>query len=463
MCLAPGASSAFRRSLFRHISNLASIGLPRYRGIWSWATLIWETVKAPGIHLTRPRKAPSLEATGRAPGEERYSTKLVRKGTGKSRSDLFTTQHHPRLSAHLDKMTNLTAPTIPLSSPQSPSLSDHVYQTLAQTSAPTGRVPSPPPIWVPPPTIHGATEPVVVSLKDPALSWAVASLAGLTEDEYLFITDNNKPQQGDPNPPQWSYADRHKAHPILDYLSLGPASVVRKPGFLEDAGITMVLAVRDARFPTSFQGALDTAERSGVVAKSVLVDHTEPGFGLLRVHGEFVRHINRHLLALAESSPWPAHRGRVLVVCETGSDRSVLMVGSYIMAMYGLGVVDVVPFMLMQRFCATVTDPYRRALQTLEDLLRARLDVTIQRGASAARDAAMDAAMDALDSGGKKRAADDDDDDNGGPEVRPGAAPYKDCYFGEDLMMEPGMIHYDGPQRPIDWPACIYHERAKDI
>lgn len=353
-------------------------------------------------------------------------------------------------------MTNLNAPTNPLSSPQSPSLSDHVYQNLAQTSAPTGRVPSPPPIWVPPPTLHGATEPVVVSLKDPADASGIASLYGLTKDEYLFITDNNKPQKGDPNPSHWSYEDRHKAHPILDYLYLGPASVVRKPGFLEDAGITMVIAVRDARFPTSFQGALDTAERIGVVAKSVLVDHTEPGFGLLRVHGEFVRHVNRHLLDLAESQPWPVFRGRVLVVCETGSDRSVLIVGSYIMAMYGLGVADVVPFVLTQRFCANVTDPYRRALQTLEDLLRAKLDVAMHPGL----DAAMDA-LEPLDGRGKKRSVDEEDMD--GSEARPGAAPYEDYYSGGDLMYEEsGMMHDDVPKRPIE-PAFIFNARPKDI
>lgn len=333
----------------------------------------------------------------------------------------------PSPSAHPDNMTNLNAPTNPLSSPQSPSLSDHVYQNLAQTSASTARVPSPPPIWVPPPTLHGATEPVIVSLQDPANASGIASLAGLTKDEYLFITDNNKPQGGDPDISQWSYEDRHKAHPILDYLSLGPASVVRKPGFLKDAGITMVIAVRDARFPTSFQGALGTAERSGVVAKSVLVDHTEPGFGLLRVHGEFMGHINGHLLDLAKSRPGPAVRGRVLVVCETGNDRSVLMVGSYIMAMYGLGVADVAAFMLTRRFCANVTDPYRRALQTLEDLLRARLDVTVSRGFEPLVEP-----LEALDRRGKKRSVDEEDMDV--PELRPGAAPYEDCGLYPDLM-----------------------------
>lgn len=31
------------------------------------------------------------------------------------------------------------------------------------------------------------------------------------------------------------------------------------------------------------------------------------------------------------------------------------------------------------------------------------------------------------------------------------------------MYEESGMMHDDGPQRPIDWPACIYHARAKDI
>ena len=318
-------------------------------------------------------------------------------------------------------MTNLNTPTPPRGSPQTPSLSDHVFQTLAQTSEPTERVPSPPAIWVPPPTLHGATAPVTVSLKDPTLSWAIASLVGLTQDEYLYITENNKTQEGAPATSQWSYGERHKAHPILDFLSLGPASVVRTPNFLEHAGITMVIAVRDARFPTAFQGALDTAKRVGVVAKSVLMDQTEPGFGLLRLHVEFARLINRHMLATAKLPRYPGQRGRVLVVCETGSDRSVLMVGSYIMAMYGLGVVDAAPFLQTQRFCANITDPYRRAMQTLEDLLRARLDVLIQRGPAGV-----------MAGGVNKRSA--DEEEIGGPAVRPGYAPYEDNGYDESSM-----------------------------
>ncbi|KAK1836914.1 sporulation-specific protein spo7 [Podospora conica] len=292
---------------------------------------------------------------------------------------------------------------------------------------------TPPTFLIPMPAVSGATATASVSLRDTSLSSAIASLLGLTQSQYLTITNNNALQRcGQVTSHQWSYSERHKAHPILDFLSLGPASVARTPNFLVDEAITMVLAVRDARFPNAFQGALDAARNAGIAAQSVLVDQQEPGFGLARLHLEFAKLINEHMLAVAgPAARYPGQRGRVLVVCETGNDRSVLMVLSYLMAMYGVGVVDAVRLLQAQRFCANIQDPYRLALQTLEELMRAKLDVVaaqpgpqgmVARGGRGGKRA------------NKKRAADENgSDEEMGGGSRPGNAPYVDH---GDLDME---------------------------
>ena len=65
----------------------------------------------------------------------------------------------------------------------------------------------------------------------------------------------------------------------------------------------------------------------------------------------------------------------MLVVCETGNDRSAAVVAAYLMAMYGLDTVQAVQFMQLKRFCVALGDDFKFQLQAYGDILRARGDV----------------------------------------------------------------------------------------
>ncbi|KAJ4294888.1 hypothetical protein N0V88_005127 [Collariella sp. IMI 366227] len=91
--------------------------------------------------------------------------------------------------------------------------------------------------------------------------------------------------------------------------------------------------------------------------------------------------VNEHLLEVyyarerEQQQQGVEGRGKVLVVCETGNDRSAAIVAAYLMTMYGLDTVQAVQFTQLQRFCVTLGDDTKYQLQAYGDILRAMGDV----------------------------------------------------------------------------------------
>lgn len=233
--------------------------------------------------------------------------------------------------------------------------------------------------------------------------WAVAALPSpphLTQADLAAITSGLAPQTAsDPAARQWAYEARRAAQPVLDYLYLGPASAARDAAGLVREGITMVLAARDARFLAA-PGAVVVGgararelEAAGIAVESVVIGGGAEGGGggaegccssLVGAFDLAAARINQHLLGVVRGSSSsggkgvgeePGRRGKVLVCCETGNDRSAAVVASYLMAMYGLDTVRAVQFVQLQRFCVTLGDDVKFLLQAYGDILQARRDV----------------------------------------------------------------------------------------
>ncbi|KJZ74549.1 hypothetical protein HIM_06145 [Hirsutella minnesotensis 3608] len=175
----------------------------------------------------------------------------------------------------------------------------------------------------------------------------------------------------------WLYENRRRAQPILDFLYLGPTSIIRDHDFLLRESITMILIARDARMATARLFSVDNAAATlGIAAHYVDI---EPSNGLVRAYAEATRLINHHLLAVHHAqAARQGHEqiGKVLVACETGNSRSAAVVIAYIMAMYGKNVVPIIQFTQRQRFCCSLDSEIKRSLQTWEDLMRARRAVS---------------------------------------------------------------------------------------
>lgn len=184
----------------------------------------------------------------------------------------------------------------------------------------------------------------------------------------------------------WAYEQRREAQPILDFLYLGPNSVVRDHHFLQREGITMILVTRDARMPIRSLPSVDKAvETLGIEAKYVDV----PGpVHLIKSFPPALKAINDHLLAVYHSQ---AHgksgdgqllvegkvlrQGKVLVTCESGNNRSSHIVAAYIMSIFGQDMIKTVQFVSMQRFCCVFDDEIKRILQSWDNILKARATV----------------------------------------------------------------------------------------
>ncbi|POR36605.1 Serine/threonine/tyrosine-interacting protein [Tolypocladium paradoxum] len=205
----------------------------------------------------------------------------------------------------------------------------------------------------------------------------------LTAADLAIIT-GNATQVARDRATTWTYEQRREAQPILDFLYLGPTSVLRDHAFLTAEGITMVLVTRDARMAGGRILSLERAT-AAVGIRPVVVDIDGPQ-GMVRAFPEVVRLINDHLLALyhaqapersqqGQQLAKPAaglRRGKVLVVCESGNDRSAGIVAAYIMAMFGKSMVPTIQFICVQRFCCSFDEDVKRTLQTWEDILKAR-------------------------------------------------------------------------------------------
>jgi hypothetical protein len=207
--------------------------------------------------------------------------------------------------------------------------------------------------------------------------------------EDLTIVLDSKPQIASlDRPVHWVYESRRHAQEVLDFLFLGPSSVARDHDWLRAHGITMILVARDARVAQRRLMSVDKAAvELGIEAE--YVDVNGP-MALIASFPETVRRINNHLVRVYRSQAnsfnemtgekgQKFRRGRILVVCETGNDRSAAVVAAYIMSMFGTNMIGAIQFVSVQRFCASFDEDAKRLLQSWEDILTAQKHVATAR------------------------------------------------------------------------------------
>ncbi|KAI3399671.1 hypothetical protein diail_6020 [Diaporthe ilicicola] len=255
---------------------------------------------------------------------------------------------------------------------------DPLSQGVVRNASFTNRPPSPPYIHVPTPVGRDSIRPLVLTP-----SYTSADPRHLTPEDLKIITGGKAQEATDNHTHVWKYEDRRKAQPILDFLYLGPLSVVRDHDFLRKEGITMLLVVRDASMSQlrllnvekasaelNLQAEyVDVASRTQLIRDFPLIiakinDH------LLRVYKSQLQAVNDAGNVAIDTSTF--QRGKVLVFCETGNERSAVVVAAYLMAIYGTDMVNSVQFISAQRFCATFDEEMKYLLRSFGDILEAQ-------------------------------------------------------------------------------------------
>ncbi|KAL0933148.1 dual specificity phosphatase [Colletotrichum truncatum] len=242
----------------------------------------------------------------------------------------------------------------------------------------------------------------------------------LTSDDLNIITRNVN-QTATDRSVGWSYEARRQAQSILDFLYLGPLSVARDQAWLAKEGITMIIVSRHSRVAQARLMSVDKVAQS----LGILVEYLDvaDNYELIRGFPEVVRKINSHLLDVYRRQALETQEGhmiidngnfkggKVLVVCETGNDRSAFVAAAYIMTVYGKGMVSSVQFVSVQRFSANFDEDGKRMLQAYEDILTAQRNVS-----SATRHVPRAGQFDARTSGNKRNieaTLDEDDKQEG--------------------------------------------------
>ncbi|OTA77584.1 hypothetical protein M434DRAFT_402330 [Hypoxylon sp. CO27-5] len=245
------------------------------------------------------------------------------------------------------------------------------------------RPPSPPPIVIPAPDTPKDHIMIVPSYEkvDPA---------SLSADDLKIITQNYKGQLAHDSGSNWAYENRRSAQPVLDFLYLGPLNVARDRQWLRETGITMLLAARDSKLANIRLMAVDqVAEELGIQAEYVDVSAYNE---LVRAFPTVIRTINDHMLNIFRQQSInntememedgqmaiPSEnfrRGKVLVFCETGNDRSAGVVVAYLMSVFGMGMIEGCQFVHFRRFCVSISDELKYALKSYDEILSAQRTV----------------------------------------------------------------------------------------
>ncbi|KAF4336534.1 fmi2 [Fusarium beomiforme] len=259
------------------------------------------------------------------------------------------------------------------------------FANNAVPSAPyTRRAPSPPFIHIPPTgQCGGAAAPILLP------SYEQVDSSQLTLHDVKIITQDMQ-QIATDRAADWSYEQRREAQKLVNFLYLGPNSIAKNLKWLQEEGITMIVVARDARMAGVKLMSIEKAAQ----ALDMMVQYVDfEGYDkMISQFPDIIRIINDHLLSVYHSQakgrnnngellvdPSSFRRGKVLITCETGNDRSAAIAAAYIMAVFGKDMVTAVQFISIQRFCCSFDEDIKRKLQCWEDILRARSQVAMEQ------------------------------------------------------------------------------------
>lgn len=225
------------------------------------------------------------------------------------------------------------------------------------------RLPTPPRIIVPPPTI-------TTNMPD-----LTVANGGAEELDMSFLRELDLEDVVQKNTLlEWAYERRRQAQMILPWLYLGPMVAAKDKAFLEREGITMALAVRSK--VNSMMGAVQAA---GEVCMEVATVEAPNFHDLVGIFTQTTRIINTHVARVRqhtlEKTGEPS-LGKVLVFCESGNEKSAAVAAAYLMeTLNNFDYIKAMQVCQAQRFCINFDDTIKNVLRSHWDIIQARRSV----------------------------------------------------------------------------------------
>ncbi|CAK4033479.1 tyrosine phosphatase 4 [Lecanosticta acicola] len=221
----------------------------------------------------------------------------------------------------------------------------------------TYRMPTPPRIVVPPPTLNSDAIPEI-------------AISALRDSSHQFLSKVNYSNLISQNAPlEWAYERRREAQAILPFLCLGPMTAAKDKEWLQQQGVTMLLGVRQKHSFQSKLMRLTAAEQLGLEFHTVDLASNQD---LISSFRSTTAMINNHLGRVYTASGG-AQLGKVLVFCESGNERSAGVVAAYLMETHeDVDYIKAMQLCQAQRFCVNFDDSMKRLLHSYWDILLAR-------------------------------------------------------------------------------------------
>ena len=174
---------------------------------------------------------------------------------------------------------------------------------------------------------------------------------------------------------------RRTAQPILPFLLLGPSTVARDINYVRDNGITMMISVRSAVAARAAPKYMNPSTFVSAAGLSTITLDLDSPYDLITRLPQTIKAMNDHLEGTF-SKEMPGEvgniKGKILVFCESGNERSTALVAAYLMVLFGVDVVSAMQIVQSQRFCIAPEDSMKNMLITFEDVLKAKREVRIQ-------------------------------------------------------------------------------------
>jgi serine/threonine/tyrosine-interacting protein len=229
----------------------------------------------------------------------------------------------------------------------------------------TYRLPTPPRIVIPPPTLTTDMPGLILG-------------GGSDEVNMNFLRELDLEDIVQKNTLlEWAYERRRQAQMILPWLYLGPMVAAKDKAFIEREGITMVLAVRAQ--PNSMMGAMQAATAVCMEVGSI----DAPSFhSLTPKFPETARMINSHVARVRQHTIQTTGQptlGKVLVFCESGNEKSAAVVAAYLMeTLDNIDHIKAMQVCQAQRFCVNFDDSLKNILRSYWDIVGARRSIAAQ-------------------------------------------------------------------------------------
>ncbi|KAF2634552.1 hypothetical protein P280DRAFT_538592 [Massarina eburnea CBS 473.64] len=289
----------------------------------------------------------------------------------------------------------------------------------------TYRLPTPPRIVVPPPSL--GTEPPELHFTGLRATDAELDTSFLREFSLDSILQKNAMIE-------WQYEKRRQAQRILPWLYLGPLAAAKDREYLAREGITMVFAIRATQ--NSMNGILQSAKE---VCQEVAAIEAPNFFQLTGKLGEATRIVNTHVAKYRKhtEATGNAQLGKVLLFCESGNEKSAAVAAAYLMET--LDDFDYIKSMQVcqaQRFCVNFDDTVKLCLRSYWDILVARRSVSKSQS-ELLESAALENRLLEVPNPNPKRSIHDtrDDDDDDDADMLDGRDPSDVLRFeGRDFM-----------------------------